>query len=490
MAKRRASKESLAEPETKKAHTEEAEQNQEDSVAVKDTAAEEAPEETVKVEPKEEPVNEEPAETADQTTAEKSEGQPEEEKVKEEAGENVEEATEPSEKEDEANVTEDNKTSQSALRLIVPASLGDALEDLEKGPLSSDFQATITVSEKVRGSPDRILSIEATVEAVAHIASKAAEYIHNANLGRHKSDTTPTAPTTGKRGRAKKEPAQNAQQEKADEAKSYSIRVLVPDHIATSKLKKLPGDAKEDGITSIAQESKAKLELSRSQLPGSTERSLVISGSLSELQSAGKLVYDVLKDEDDTSALFPSIPYVPRVITGIYGHPETFQRQMLNQTLAATNPYLVPTTDLSAGPMQGVEPAVAQQAATTAAAPVSSAGAEDVIHMNSQGGMQQAQMQAQAGLPGSQITQQIYIPNDMVGAIIGKGGTKINEIRQSSGSMIRINETPEDANGATGPTGTGGSERMVTITGTPESNKMALYLLYQRIESERHHHKK
>jgi poly(rC)-binding protein 2/3/4 len=41
---------------------------------------------------------------------------------------------------------------------------------------------------------------------------------------------------------------------------------------------------------------------------------------------------------------------------------------------------------------------------------------------------------------GGAITQQIYIPNDMVGAIIGKGGAKINEIRQLSGSVIKINE--------------------------------------------------
>lgn len=75
-----------------------------------------------------------------------------------------------------------------------------------------------------------------------------------------------------------------------------------------------------------------------------------------------------------------------------------------------------------------------------------------------------------AALPGQPLTQQIFIPNDMVGAIIGKGGAKINEIRQLSGSVIKINEPQDNSN-----------ERLVTITGTQECNQMALYMLYQRL---------
>jgi hypothetical protein len=61
-----------------------------------------------------------------------------------------------------------------------------------------------------------------------------------------------------------------------------------------------------------------------------------------------------------------------------------------------------------------------------------------------------------------------------VGCIIGKGGSKINEIRQVSGSHIKIAEPHGNTN-----------ERLVTITGTPECNQMALYLLYSRLESEK-----
>lgn len=71
--------------------------------------------------------------------------------------------------------------------------------------------------------------------------------------------------------------------------------------------------------------------------------------------------------------------------------------------------------------------------------------------------------------------QQIFIPNDMVGSVIGKGGSKINEIRKASGSQISIADQPNKT----------GDERLVTITGTPESNQMAIYLLYSRLESEK-----
>jgi heterogeneous nuclear rnp K-like protein 2 len=72
-------------------------------------------------------------------------------------------------------------------------------------------------------------------------------------------------------------------------------------------------------------------------------------------------------------------------------------------------------------------------------------------------------------------TQHISIPSDMVGCIIGKGGSKISEIRRLSGSHISIAKVPHDESG----------ERMFTIQGTVESNERALYLLYGQLENEK-----
>jgi heterogeneous nuclear rnp K-like protein len=77
----------------------------------------------------------------------------------------------------------------------------------------------------------------------------------------------------------------------------------------------------------------------------------------------------------------------------------------------------------------------------------------------------------------SQIrTQNISIPADMVGCIIGRGGSKISEIRAQSGSKISIAKGPHDESG----------ERMFTIVGSPAGNERALHLLYQQLENEKY----
>lgn len=73
-------------------------------------------------------------------------------------------------------------------------------------------------------------------------------------------------------------------------------------------------------------------------------------------------------------------------------------------------------------------------------------------------------------------TQQIYIPNDLVGCIIGKGGSKINEIRHMSASQIKIMEPGAGLNGA--PSSGSEGERLVVITGQPANIQMAVQLLY------------
>lgn len=72
-------------------------------------------------------------------------------------------------------------------------------------------------------------------------------------------------------------------------------------------------------------------------------------------------------------------------------------------------------------------------------------------------------------------TQNISIPADMVGCIIGKAGSKITEIRRSSGARISIAKAPHDETG----------ERMFTIMGSAQANEKALYLLYENLEAEK-----
>ncbi|ORX38860.1 hypothetical protein BD324DRAFT_577119 [Kockovaella imperatae] len=86
-----------------------------------------------------------------------------------------------------------------------------------------------------------------------------------------------------------------------------------------------------------------------------------------------------------------------------------------------------------------------------------------------------------ATAPGAQ-TQQIFIPNALVGAIIGKGGAKINEIRSQSQCQIRVTEPGTPANPGQTPNP---EERLVTITGQPNNINIAVQLLFARLETEK-----
>jgi len=74
------------------------------------------------------------------------------------------------------------------------------------------------------------------------------------------------------------------------------------------------------------------------------------------------------------------------------------------------------------------------------------------------------------------VQQEMTVPNELIGCVIGKGGTKIAEIRQISGAMIRISNSEELREGCT--------DRVITITGNPDSVALAQYLINMRLAME------
>ncbi|CAI5760736.1 unnamed protein product [Candida verbasci] len=70
-------------------------------------------------------------------------------------------------------------------------------------------------------------------------------------------------------------------------------------------------------------------------------------------------------------------------------------------------------------------------------------------------------------------TASISFPNDMVGALIGKNGSRIQGVRKISGANIGISEPIEGKN-----------ERIFTITGSQQSIEKAKNLLYHNMERE------
>lgn len=273
-------------------------------------------------------------------------------------------------------------------------------------------------------------------------------------------------------------------QASSPQSKTYPLRLLVP-HILIGSIIGKAGSR----IREIQDASGARLNASGSTLPLSTERSLVVTGVADAVHIATYYIANTLVEQLTERYGGPAasayatrtggpagpipggmqvIPYQPQPLQGSYGHPDTFKRHTNSSQRTPANPYGVPY-------LHGQAPAPTPQA------PIHYPNPQDAGGYSGAGPHQPGQAagptpqagqasNAMAMLPGQPLTQQIFIPNDMVGAIIGKGGAKINEIRQLSGSVIKINEPQDNSN-----------ERLVTITGTQECNQMALYMLYSRL---------
>ncbi|KMP00989.1 Poly(rC)-binding protein 4 [Coccidioides immitis RMSCC 2394] len=276
------------------------------------------------------------------------------------------------------------------------------------------------------------------------------------------------------------------------QSKTYPLRLLIP-HILIGSIIGKSGVR----IREIQEHSGARLNASDSCLPLSTERSLVILGVADAVHIATYYVAATLVEQlterfggpaasayatrsGGPAGVVPGgmqvVPYVPQPAGGQYGHPDSFKRHHPQANRAMSTGYGVPYMHGPGPSPHGMQQPIHYNASPrqgyTGAGPHQPApyGAPQPPH--SHGTPAQPMGAPVAGGP---LTQQIFIPNDMVGAIIGKGGAKINEIRHLSGSVIKINEPQDNSN-----------ERLVTITGTQECNQMALYMLYSRLESEKH----
>ncbi|AEO65987.1 uncharacterized protein THITE_2113686 [Thermothielavioides terrestris NRRL 8126] len=327
--------------------------------------------------------------------------------------------------------------------------------------------AKCTVSDYQKGAVERILTVSGIVDAVAKAFGLIIRTLNNEPLN---------------------EPSNQ-------HSKTYPLRLLIPHILIGSIIGK--GGAR---IKEIQEASGARLNASDSCLPLSTERSLVVMGVADAVHIATYYVGSTLLEQLNERFGGPAasayatrsggpagtvpggmqvVPYNPQPAGGNYGNRDNYYRgrqdprayHMPPQSYAPPYGHPHPAIPNPAVPM----PYGAHAAGGYGAGPHVPVHHAGPAGPHGHAGPHGQPMPGGAGMPGAPLTQQIYIPNDMVGAIIGKGGQKINEIRQISGSVIKINEPQDNSN-----------ERLVTITGTEECNRIALYMLYSRLESEKH----
>ncbi|CAI7589119.1 unnamed protein product [Penicillium palitans] len=296
--------------------------------------------------------------------------------------------------------------------------------------------AKCTVSDYSRGAVERILTVSGPQDAAAKAFGLIIRTLNNEPL----------------------EAASTAQ------SKTYPLRLLIP-HILIGSIIGKGGSR----IREIQEASGARLNASDACLPLSTERSLVILGVADAVHIATYYVAVTLVEQLSERYGGPAasayatrsggpagtvpggmqvVPYVPQPAGGQYGHPETFKRHHPHPNRAGGGAYGVPYLHGQPAPAPVPQTPMhfpaAPQAAYGGAGPHQPAPFAGGPQQPTPGrGPPTAPAPVGAAMPGQPLTQQIYIPNDMVGAIIGKGGAKINEIRHLSGSVIKINE-PQD----------------------------------------------
>ncbi|XP_067272398.1 poly(rC)-binding protein 4 isoform X4 [Pseudorasbora parva] len=214
-----------------------------------------------------------------------------------------------------------------------------------------------------------------------------------------------------------------------------TLRLVIPASQCGSLIGK--GGSK---IKEIREKTGAQVQVAGDLLPNSTERGVTISGSQDAIIQCVKLICTVILESPPKGA---TIPYRPSPAPGavlLAG----------NQAYTVQNQYGIPHSELAK---------LHQLSMQQGLAPMAQPQATQVLP---------------AGIESSSQTasQELLIPNDLIGSIIGRQGTKINEIRQVSGAQIKIGSQLDST-----------SDRHVTITGSPISINLAQYLITSCLET-------
>lgn len=286
-----------------------------------------------------------------------------------------------------------------------------------------------------------------------------------------------------------------------------TFRLIVPASQCGSLIGK--GGSK---IKEIREVTGASIQVASEMLPNSTERAVTISGSSDAVTQCVYHICSVMSESPPKGITVPYRPLKPvTAVPGLGMAGATAGSPVVSQNAAAAAAAAVAAAATSqaasynsngAGGHTGHNAAAVAAAAAAALNNPSAAAAAAALLPGNQagklgsiplaglsglnglggfpaGGLSHAALAALAGHQNrpqsSQQTHEMTVPNELIGCIIGKGGSKIAEIRQLSGAMIRISNCEDRESG-------GNMDRTITITGNPESVALAQYLINMSME--------
>ncbi|XP_035792976.1 poly(rC)-binding protein 3-like isoform X2 [Anopheles albimanus] len=262
------------------------------------------------------------------------------------------------------------------------------------------------------------------------------------------------------------------------------IRLIVPASQCGSLIGK--GGSK---IKEIREITGCSIQVASEMLPNSTERAVTLSGSA---ESITQCIYHICCVMLESPPKGATIPYRPKpqvngpvivangqayTIQGNYAVPAQETCTVFPLAISGglhagisglADPLLKGTHLQGAIPPHHLQPIPDVSGITkNPLAGLAALGLAGAIPTNT-GGLNPTATQVQSQ------SHEMTVPNDLIGCIIGKGGTKIAEIRQISGAMIRISNCEERDSGNT--------DRTITITGNPDSVALAQYLINMSVE--------
>ncbi|XP_061546006.1 poly(rC)-binding protein 3 isoform X1 [Phycodurus eques] len=276
--------------------------------------------------------------------------------------------------------------------------------------MREESRARINISEG--SSPERIVTITGPTEGIFRAFSMIAQkFEEDITAAMANSNVTSNPPVT--------------------------LRLVFPGSQCGSLIGK--GGSK---IKEIRETTGAQVQVAGDMLPDSTERAVTISGTPQAITQCVRHICSIMLECPPKGA---TIPYRPKAI--LAGAHAVLAQQHSAPAFALPGQYAFAHQDLTKLHQLAMQhiplPSLGQSNPTfpglDASAPTSS--------------------------------QELAIPNDFIGCIIGRQGSKINEIRQVSGAHIKIASATD-----------GSAVRQVTITGSPASISVAQYLISASLE--------
>ncbi|KRT85964.1 K Homology domain containing protein [Oryctes borbonicus] len=237
-----------------------------------------------------------------------------------------------------------------------------------------------------------------------------------------------------------------------------TLRLIVPASQCGSLIGK--GGSK---IKEIREVTGASIQVASEMLPNSTERAVTISGTGEAITQCIYHICNVMLESPPKGA---TIPYRPK--------PQVGGPVILagGQAYTIQGNYAVPAhADMTA---LGKSPLASLAALGLGGLAPTNTGGLNPAALAALAGSQLRTSNTRNQQNSNQQTHEMTVPNELIGCIIGKGGTKIAEIRQISGAMIRISNCDDRESGVT--------DRTITISGNPDSVALAQYLINMSVE--------